>query len=260
MAVYDHLYISPHLDDAVLSCGGTIASQVAAGETVLVVTLFAGDAPPGPRSDFALLLHERWGLGDNPFVGRRAEDQRSLNALGAAAIQLSFPDAIYRTGPDGALLYPSREGIFGPVHPSEDALVDELARSLAALGVPETARVYVPLGVGGHVDHVLTRRAAERWHPARAGFWYFEEYPYAEAPEHIAVALGADAWRAQLIFLTTADLEAKIEAIGYHASQIDSLFADLDDMRRRVYAYAALVARGQGYAEQFYLVDLPADK
>jgi LmbE family N-acetylglucosaminyl deacetylase len=254
MAAYNHLYLSPHLDDAVLSCGGTIASQVAAGETVLVVTLFAGDAPPGPRSDFALLIHERWGLGDNPFVGRRAEDQRSLNALGAAAIQLPFPDAIYRTGPDGDLLYPSREGIFGPVHASEDALVDDLARTLAALGAPATARVYVPLGVGGHVDHVLTRRAAERWHPARAGFWFYEEYPYAEAPERIRAALGTDAWQEHLITLTTADLEAKVEAIAYHASQIDSLFADLADMRRRVYDYAALVSGGQEYAERFYLV------
>ena len=54
-----HVYLSPHLDDAVLSCGGMIHRQAQAGERVVVVTVCAGDPPPGPLSDFARSLHER---------------------------------------------------------------------------------------------------------------------------------------------------------------------------------------------------------
>ena len=39
---YNHVYLSPHLDDIALSCAGRIAAQVAAGELVLVVTVFSG--------------------------------------------------------------------------------------------------------------------------------------------------------------------------------------------------------------------------
>ena len=39
-----HVYLSPHLDDAVLSCGGAIHRAGAAGEAVLVITVFAAEA------------------------------------------------------------------------------------------------------------------------------------------------------------------------------------------------------------------------
>lgn len=255
-----HLYLSPHLDDAVLSCGGTIAAQAAAGEPVRVVTLFAGDPPPGPLSPFAAELHQRWGLGEAPTAGRRAEDERALYALGATLVHLPFPDAIYRTGPDGASLYPSREAIFGPPHPAEARLMDDLARALAALNLPSQVRLYVPLGVGMHVDHVLTRRTAERWQPRGSELWYYEEYPYAESPDQVRTALGGSAWHEQLIPLTPAHLEARIAAIACYTSQISSLFADLVDMRERVRTYAARLAQGHepalsnagSYAERFY--------
>lgn len=40
----DAIHLSPHLDDVVLSCGGQIAARCGRGESVLVVTLAAGDA------------------------------------------------------------------------------------------------------------------------------------------------------------------------------------------------------------------------
>src|SRR6185295_15615325 len=60
---YDHIYLSPHLDDAALSCGGAIARHANAGARVLVVTICTA-APPsdGPFSDFANEVHQGWGL------------------------------------------------------------------------------------------------------------------------------------------------------------------------------------------------------
>jgi len=42
-----HIYLSSHLDDAVLSCGGTIHRLSAGGEAVQVMTLLAGNPTPG---------------------------------------------------------------------------------------------------------------------------------------------------------------------------------------------------------------------
>ncbi len=39
---YKHIYLSPHYDDAALSCGGSIHKQATQQEPVAVITVFAG--------------------------------------------------------------------------------------------------------------------------------------------------------------------------------------------------------------------------
>src|ERR671924_35132 len=59
--VYDHVYLSPHLDDAALSCGGAIARHSSAGARVLVVTICTAlPSPEGPFSSFAEEQHRQW--------------------------------------------------------------------------------------------------------------------------------------------------------------------------------------------------------
>ena len=91
---FDQIYLSPHLDDAVLSCGGRISQQTARGEKVLVVTVCAGDPPPAPLSEFAQALHIRWALPFHPVAARRDEDEAALAVLGASALHLPLPDCI----------------------------------------------------------------------------------------------------------------------------------------------------------------------
>ena len=79
----DWIYLSPHLDDAVFSCGGRIALQVRAGRRVWVVTVCAG-SPGGPLSDYAQVLHTYWGLAETDApAARREEDRAALARLGA---------------------------------------------------------------------------------------------------------------------------------------------------------------------------------
>ena len=70
------IYLSPHFDDAVLSCGGLIWEQVRRGERVEIWTVCAGAIPPGPLSPFAAELHARWGTGMASVEARRAEAER----------------------------------------------------------------------------------------------------------------------------------------------------------------------------------------
>src|SRR4030042_1739567 len=70
-----HVYLAPHLDDAVFSCGGLIARQTANDEAVTVVTVCAGDTPVGELTPFAVELHRQWGGAGSPIAARRAEDR-----------------------------------------------------------------------------------------------------------------------------------------------------------------------------------------
>ena len=58
-----HIFLSPHFDDAVYSCGGTIGVQVSAGLRPLVITVFGGaPASPVEFSPFAAEIHRTMGF------------------------------------------------------------------------------------------------------------------------------------------------------------------------------------------------------
>ncbi len=68
-----HLFLSPHPDDAVLSCGGLIHQLTQKGEPVTILTVMAGD-PPDPLPDTPLVreLHQRRSSRQNPCTSTRA--------------------------------------------------------------------------------------------------------------------------------------------------------------------------------------------
>src|SRR3954469_806836 len=110
-STYDWIYLSPHLDDAALSCGGQIYAATQRQERVLIVTITAGD-PIAPVSDYAASLHTRWELVD-ATAARRQEDLTACSILGADALDWDIPDCIYRVDAQGAPFYVSDADIFG---------------------------------------------------------------------------------------------------------------------------------------------------
>lgn len=238
-----HLYLSPHFDDAVLSCGGLIAQQTASGQRVIIATLCAG-APPIEHdlSPFAQSLHERWLThfpGQDLIALRRQEDRAACARVGAEARHLDGLDCIYRRGPAGEWLYTSHEALFDVLHPGDDdpALTAQLHDLLAQV---QPQRVYAPLAVGNHVDHQWLRRLAETWAGAGRPLRFYEDYPYGERVERLAQALNqpvAWRWLRHPQPLTPAQAEAKIAAIACYGSQMTALFESAEAMPSRVQAH-----------------------
>jgi len=251
------LYLAPHLDDAVLSCGGLIHRQVEAGDQVLVLTVFAGDPEPGIRSSFVEFLVQVWQAPqDNPVPMRRAEDLAATALLGAAALHWPYADCIFRHHPaSGEPLYPTRESIYGEVHPVErTVLVGELARRLEAFcRERQPATVYSLLTAGHHVDHQIVQQASRHLESAGWAVRYYEDYPYVEDPSCLEAALKAagGAWQAELEALSPADLEARIAAVACYTSQLAGLFGGEEEMKQRLRAYAGSLA-GDGPAERYW--------
>jgi LmbE family N-acetylglucosaminyl deacetylase len=256
---YQRIYLSPHLDDAALSCGGLIYQERQAGLSVLVVTLMAGDAPPEAvalPTPILADLHTRWELelNPNPVAARRAEDRDALTILNADLLHWEWPECVYRRHPrTGEFLYPSEESLWHRVHPIEKSLPVQLAQQLADLPLAQEGRVYVPLTVGGHVDHHLVARAAQLWGAPHGEMVYYEEYPYAEHPEALRTVLGnGDGWRAELIFLDDEALAAKTVAVACYHSQISTFFTGTDELAKRLRDYAAIAGGGQKWAERYW--------
>jgi LmbE family N-acetylglucosaminyl deacetylase len=245
-----HIYLSPHLDDAVLSCGGTIQGQVRRAERVLVITVFAGRPDYRCLSPFAASLHASWGDPPDPMRARRAEDAAVMQALGASYRHLDNLDCIYRTA-NGEFLYTSEEALFGDVHPAEANMEAQLAPHLAMLCAEHPgATVNAPLGVGHHVDHQVVRGAALALEGIELLF--YEDYPYVEetgALERALAELGDVSWVGEV---REINVEAKIQAVAAYRSQLEILFSGQEEMARRVRAYASSITQGQGYGERFW--------
>ncbi|MFN8441670.1 MAG: PIG-L family deacetylase [Caldilineaceae bacterium] len=234
---YDFIYLSPHLDDAALSCGGQIAKQTTAAKSVLIVTITAGDPPSGAESHYIAELHSRWELEQDAVAARRAEDIAACQILGADWLHWDVPDCIYRFHPQTrAPLYQSDPDIFGDVHAAEAGLVQKLAERLRNL--PPAQQIFAPLTLGHHVDHLLTRAAAEAvWGKQLA---YYEDYPYAQKEGALEAVIGKEAssWFAEVVALSEADLQQKINAIAAFKSQLSTFWKGREELERQVIGFA----------------------
>lgn len=236
-----HLYLAPHLDDGVLSCGGLIARQIEAGERATVLTIFAGDPPPVPSTVFSAWRTAGLLSAEAYVALRRSEDRAAVERLGACWLHWELPDCIYRLGPEGQPLYAEPTAIFEEIHPSErGVLVGALTVRLQALcDALRPSVLYAPLGVGHHVDHYLVQWAARRLTPRGWTLRYYEDYPYAEVPGFVQAALEIGGpWQPELEPLTPSALQAKIEAVLRYRSQIQGLFQGEENVADRIKAYA----------------------
>ncbi len=251
-----HLFLSPHFDDAVLSCAGLIYRQVQAGDSALVLTVFAGAPPAGARSASAEPLAEQSQTPEAYVAARQAEDGVAVESLGASWLHWEYPDCIYRLAPDGdAILYADEAAIFGEVHPAERAaFAGELALRLQALcDELRPATVCAPLTVGHHVDHQLVQWAARLLTSRGWELRFYEDYTYVEVPGSLEATLATlgGPWPAELVPLTAEALAAKVEAIACYKSQIAGLFGDEAALRERVKSYAHSLA-SDGPAERYW--------
>jgi LmbE family N-acetylglucosaminyl deacetylase len=175
------LLLSPHLDDAAFSCGGLMLKLVGAAANVTVATVFAGSPGAGPTSPLGTQLTRRFE--PKAWVAeRRREDMRALTAIGAVVRHGRFVDAAFRRDADGAPMYGSWPSVFaGTWRTPDDALIDRITAQIAAWCLEAGAdRIYVPLGCGGHVDHLLLHEAAIRGRGRfGARLCFYEELPYS---------------------------------------------------------------------------------
>ncbi|PIK73123.1 PIG-L deacetylase family protein [Methylobacterium frigidaeris] len=165
------LALSPHLDDAAFSCGGTLAQLAHGGWQVVMVTLLTASVPE--PTDFALACQIDKGLGPEVdyMALRRDEDRAAAAALGLnLPVHVALTEAPHRG-------YASAPELFAETRP-DDPLADDLAPVLARLMAEASPDLLLaPQGVGGHVDHVQLVRALAALAPSCPVLWW-RDFPY----------------------------------------------------------------------------------
>lgn len=249
---YRHIYIAPHMDDAALSCGGAMLQQATTGEPVVVVTICAGSPDPaGPFNALAEEMHTEYGVPGGEAVALRLREDAAANTiLHSDTLWLDYLDAIYRL-PDS---YYSNDTIFGAVAP-DDPLAPHIAALIMALAQRSPhATIYLPLGVGNHVDHQAAFLAGEAAMTYGAPVLFYEDYPYARDESAVQKRLDAigGRWQATSIGIDTA-FERKLDAIDAYATQVERIFGGSNVMRADTLAYAKRIApMGSEYGERLW--------
>ena len=216
------LALSPHLDDAVFSCGATLARLAAEGWHVRVGTVFTRSVPD--PAGFALECQTSKGLppeADYMSI-RRAEDAAATDALGLPPPLFGdLPEAPHRGFESAAELFdPARD-------PGDPAAVAGVLRGWLADVRPDL--LLTCAGLGGHVDHRLMMRAAASL-PGRPPEARYFDTPYAlrATPAETAAALGGDAaYRVD----AGGFLGAKLDACAAYATQLGFQFGGEAAMR-----------------------------
>ncbi|MBI3152772.1 MAG: PIG-L family deacetylase [Chloroflexi bacterium] len=225
------IYISPHLDDAVLSAGGLIYEQTKAGIQVEIWTILCGTPSTEELSPLAQLLHYQWGISSvaDLIRARRAEDEQACKIVGAQPVYFDYLDCIYRRGKNNDWLYGY---IFVPPHEDEVDFPARIAESISARLQP-TDQLVCHLGLGSHVDHVLVRQAVDL---LQRPVLYYADIPYLfKAPEELIPHTAG--MKANAHTVGEAGLRRWQEAILAYKSQISSLFEDSEHMRSQIHQY-----------------------
>jgi LmbE family N-acetylglucosaminyl deacetylase len=267
------VFLSPHLDDIPLSCGGIAARLSRTGARCIAITIFTAPAPEGvPLSPFAEGMHAEWersgGSAKAVNEVRRDEERAAMRLLNLEPVWLDLPDAPYRRGADGRYLYTANSELMGRVAPEErrslmPKIAGEIRRVVAEHGGGDgrgrgRVRLFAPLGVGHHVDHQIAFWAAGRLGP-RYGVLYYEDYPYTARPGALEARLAEIGKPIRPRLMPITDLIGlKIAAIARYKSQLSGLFAGSDEMPGEVRAYFGSVAgdaSGGQYAERVWQIE-----
>jgi len=232
------IYLSPHLDDVIYSCGGLIWEQTQAGEEGEIWTICAADPPGEPLSPFAETLHQSWGLGEDATRIRREEDRKASQIVGAVPRYFSFLDCIYRKSDSGNYYYLSDHDLFGGLDPREANLINTLTKELKDQ-LPANARIVAPLGIGNHVDHDLTRKAASR---LGIPLYYYADYPYAretEGKEILNFMAGSTEWGEETFPISKNGSQGWQEASGSYQSQNPIFWETEEALKEEIKAYSS---------------------
>lgn len=231
--------LSPHLDDAALSCGGLLHCLQGRVST-LVVSICCGTLRVLAADGSSKLAHRRGHVSPRT---RRREDIAAMHSVNADFVHLSFADGIYRRSPlTGKLIYRNERERWVLPRIDDMAHIEELYLVLRRLCLDLGSILLLsPMGIGHHVDHQITAQVAVRLAAAGATLLFYEDFPYVadasigrgddDGPHEALARLRLTPARH---FALPVDVEGKMALLRHYASQVPALFGDDDGMRTRI--------------------------
>lgn len=183
-------FISPHLDDAILSAG-TLINCLASSNEVHVVNIFTSVDRRSSLSGKIALKKVGYKTPESLFKARRIEDGRVFSYLGLNPINLGYVDALWRKKrksffskfkflfTEFSSIYPTYKFhvIKGKVSQNDREMILNISADLNRLiKNGKDSIIFCPLALGNHVDHIIAREVCGQ---NFADIYYWADFPYS---------------------------------------------------------------------------------
>lgn len=226
------VFISPHLDDAILSCGEYIKKMTDLGNEVNVITVFSGCPNKEEFSGIAKAFHKLCNLADNAMDIRKLEDIRAIKKLNCSYEHLDEYECLYRVGDNGEFLINEKKDILSDQTLMDKKTIESLTNTIGEkIFDIRFDEIYVPLSVGNHTDHILIRKVLENilipnyidklYYYQDTPYIFYDKFPVEEKTKglkNVVVEINEKEW------------QSKIEAINEYDSQLKMLWPNENDM------------------------------
>ena len=185
------VFVSPHHDDAILSCGGLI-SYLSKRTKVIVINVFTdgGDNPYSLSAKKFLELNN-YKDAKKLFKARRTEDSKVFGSININPVNLGFLTGLFRKKenptflerilgkllPELLCIYPTFYLHLkkGKIAKEDQELLIKLHRKLKEI-IKSESLVFCPLGVGNHTDHIVVREVCSN-NFSKVVYW--TDFPYS---------------------------------------------------------------------------------
>lgn len=164
---YDVIVISPHLDDAAIGLTGKILELKAAGNKIMMLTVFTkAGKKKGDVGELESLIPKKYKNVMDWYKDRRNEENLYSRKVGADIKMLGLPEAAFRG-------YDFEDLFVGKIKYFDWKVLIKLWLIIVgtARWVKKGTLIYLPAGMNNHVDHVLVKKVGRLVYGKRARLW-----------------------------------------------------------------------------------------
>ena len=228
-----NIFISPHFDDAIGSCGGLIQSL----DNVLICTIFTRQYKED-ISQVAKDLHNDWKL-KNAVKSRKKENKKACKILKLKSKNLNFLEFIYRKNSTG-FICKSFDSLFGKDYVYENGLENQLLQKIKKK-FSEENQFYFPMSMGSHVDHVLLHNVGLKLKDEGYKVKFYQDFSYQFDQK-------VENFKVEKHYFNETVLNKKIKACMCYVSQMPDLFGNNENAKK----YFKSFKEKEKYYERYY--------
>lgn len=234
--------MSPHLDDAILSCGTYIYKSIKNKTKVLIATVFSGLLDAQYLSPLAKWFHGLCDLDDFAMKTRCIEDINACSFLKANNIHFDLHECLYRLKVDGSPKYIHEQDIYSADITLEMDTVNEVISTfLKSINLNDYDEIYIPLGIGRHIDHLILRVAVEtivNEYYQSTIVKYYEDIPYVCSNKDVNWEMElTKSLRPYYYIINKEEFEIYIKTISMYKSQTCMIWKDNREMVQQLKRY-----------------------
>lgn len=217
-----YIFISPHLDDAILSCGNLIYELNKRGKKIIIATVFTEASKIESPQAKEFLNQCRYKNAQKLFKARKIEDLNVCRALGISSIHMGFIDAAWRES-NNKLIYTTNDKQYNGIISTKDKGVINKIRLKINKLVNKNYNILLlsPLGIGNHVDHLIVNKIVNK---TKIDKLFWEDFPYNTNRNNIMMFRKRNKIYKPINFHYYLNKNTKLEAILKYKTQINVLF------------------------------------